>query len=302
MSLFVTFAPTLLLYLGAVLAGWGGGGGVAVLVPLWLVFVLWHVVMRPAEWPRDPAQWTAVVAVRAGLSVVVLLLLAGACLALGRGLSLLVPLALPIWLGPLVALLATPLQRMVYNPTAAARIEALLDDALAQIGGQTTAHDVDSTALRAALAQGQTDLHALSRQYGPAALLDRLVALQDEGRLSRPLAKALIGWACDPAQSLDLQGLEAAYVTLTLVQDDAALVADFAEACIALLQAEPEAYWDCPSNRMLRQVQQRHAGTDAAQALRALRREQLCVTRDRMARSRAELLALMQESTDNPAP
>jgi hypothetical protein len=302
MSLFVTFAPTLLLYLGAVLGGWGGGGGMAVLVLLWLAFVLWHVVMRPAEWPRGPTQWTVVVAARAGLSVVVLLLLAGACMMFGRGLSLLMPLALPIWVGPLVALLATPLQRMVYNPTAAARIEALLDDALAQIGGHTSAQNVDSTALRAALAQGQTDLHALSRQCGPAALLDMLIALRDECRLSRPLAKALIGWACDPAQSLDLQGLEAAYVTLTLVQDDAALVADFAEACIALLQAEPEAYWDCPSNRMLRQVQQRHAGSAAAQALRALRREQLCVTRDRMARSRAELLALMQESADNPAP
>lgn len=302
MSPFVTFAPTLLLYLGAVLAGWGGAGGVAVLVPLWLAFVLWHVVMRPAEWPRDFAAWTAAVAVRAGISGVVLLLLAGACLMLGRGLSLWLPLAVPIWTGPLVALLATPLQRMVHNPTAAAGIETFLDDALAQIGGQTGTLGKDIPGLRAALLQGQTDLNALSRQHGPAALLDMLVILQDEGRLSQPLAKALIGWACDPVQSQDLQGLEAAYVTLTLVQDDAALVAEFAQACIALLRAEPEAYWDCPSNRMLRQVQQRHAGRAAEQALRALRKEQLCVTRDRLARSRAELLALMQESADNPAP
>ncbi|OYU19064.1 MAG: hypothetical protein CFE34_07360 [Rhodobacteraceae bacterium PARR1] len=306
MSLFVTFAPTLLLYLGAFSCGWAGGGGAAVLVPLWLAFVLWHVVMRPGDWPRERAYWTVAVGLRAGLSVVVMLFLAGACLTLGRGLFLLAPLPLPVWVGPLLALMATPLQRLVYNPTKAARIEAFLEDAVAQIDGKTTAHDAAAAAaaadVRTALGQGRTDLHALAQRHGPAPVLDALSALQDDGLLSPPLARALIAWACDPALSLDLQGLEAPYVTLSLVQDDAGLVIDFAHACITLLEADPEAFWDCPSNRMLRQVQQRHAATEAAAAVRALRVKQLCLTRARMSQSRAELLALMRESADNPAP
>ena len=305
MSIYLTFAPTLLLYLGALLSGWAGGG-LAVLLPLWLAFLLWHVVMRPAEWPRDSAHWTGAKVVQVAIAAVVLLGLAAAFVGLGWGLSVLVPPppAFPVWVGIALAVLATPLQRWVHDPRAGAALEVFLDDALRQVEAAPAAAstDADAARLRAALLSGQPDLYALSGQHGPWPVLDALSALQDENRLSAPLAQAMIRWVCDPGQTLELQGIEAPYVTLTLVQDDPGLVTAFAHACIALLRADPEAFWDCPSNRMLRQVQQRHAGTDAALALRALRIEQICVTRERLARSRAELLALMQESADKPGP
>ncbi len=306
MSFSVTFAPTFLLYLGALVAGWAGGG-TAVLIPLGLAFLLWHVVMRPAEWPRDFAAWTIGRAGRAVMVAGLLMALAGVSMLLGRGIALLLPPAqtVPAWVGVGMALLATPLQRLLHDPAEAARMAEFLDDALAQV--QRPAPAVarvgagDSTALRAALLAGETDLSTLARHHSPGAVLDALAALQDEDRLSRPLGLALISWACDPVSARELLGHEAPFVALTLVQEDAALLAAFARACLCLLRAEPEAFWDCPSNRMLRQVQQRHAGTDAAEALRALRIEQLCLTRRRLAQARAEWLALMQESADKPA-
>jgi hypothetical protein len=304
MSLCVTYAPTLLLYLGAVLTGWAGGGWSA-LPPLWLAFLLWHVVMRPAEWPRDPARWSPRRSLAVGLSALALLAVAGFCLAVGAGLARLWALPLPVWGGVALAVLATPLQRWRHDPTHDARMAAFLDEALTGI--TNAPRPPDSTeravaALRLALSRGETDLEHLSDLHSPGRLLDELARLRADHPLPLPLARALIDWACDPARSLALQGQEAPHQALMMVQEDAALVAHFARACVTLLRADPEAFWDCPSNRTLRGIEHRHANTAARAALRDLRRVQIGLVRARLARDRAEWLALSGESADNPTP
>lgn len=302
MPVFVIYAPTFLLYLGAILTGWAGGGWPA-LMPLSLGFLLWHVVMRPGEWPRDPAQWHAGRVARLLVTAASLMVLAGLCLGLGVGLGLFWPLALPVWAGLALTLAATPLQRLLHDPTHDARIAALVDEALSTLSAPARPVSMGEAApaLRLALSSGETDLRRLSDLHSPGMLLDVLSALQADHLLPAPLAQAMIDWVCDPALSAELQGQEAPFVALNLVQEDAALVEHFARACARLLHADPEAFWDCPSNRMLRRVQKRHAGTGAEAALRDLRWLQVVLARARLARERAEWLALSAESADNPA-
>ncbi|MGC5198861.1 hypothetical protein, partial [Aphanothece microscopica] len=45
-----------LLYAGPLVAG-PGGQGWAVVPAFVLVFLLWQVVMRPADWRRTPLEW-----------------------------------------------------------------------------------------------------------------------------------------------------------------------------------------------------------------------------------------------------
>lgn len=303
-------APTLLLYLGAVLAGWSGGGIEAV-IPLWLAFLLWHVVMRPAEWPRAPSGWDSLRLLRAGVAASVLFALAAFCVTLGRGLALLVPLPLPVWVGVLAAILATPLQRAFLDPVKVAELDQLLDQTLAAVEASdpgpddaalAALRDASVQAAKATLASSPPDLKALTALHAPHHLFLALSDLNDEGAFTPSHAQALIAWVCDPANARDLQGQEGPWFAFSMLRDQPEPLADFARACADLLRADPDAFWDCPSNLSLRAAERAHPGSVAVSALRDLRRLQVCLTRDRLARERAEALEWQAESADNPGP
>ena len=68
---------TLMLYAGPLIAGLAGfGWGV---VPAFaVILVAWQIVMRPAEWPRDPVAWReTTVQVGAALQVAVAVVIVG---------------------------------------------------------------------------------------------------------------------------------------------------------------------------------------------------------------------------------
>lgn len=124
-----------LLYLGPLLAGLGGYGWPW--VPAFAaVFVLWLIVMRPQDWPRDLAAWTRPdVALRAVTQIAVQLLLVSVLFGLGRGVGGVAGLApfWPVWAPLLLSVLSVPLARLMWNPAKAAEMEAMLDEALARL-------------------------------------------------------------------------------------------------------------------------------------------------------------------------
>lgn len=107
-----------LLYVGPFLSGLGQGP--ALMVPIFTaVFVIWVAVMRPAVWARvTTAGAPAVLAARLAMVTLLQVLLVVVAFALGRGFAALTEaaLALPLWLPPLLSLLAVPLARLVWRP------------------------------------------------------------------------------------------------------------------------------------------------------------------------------------------
>lgn len=314
MKTYLRMMPTLLLYLGGVLAGWAGGGARDALIPLLLAFLLWHIVFRPNDWPRAWRAWRAAQVMRSLVALLVLLALAVLCLGIGRGFALISPMPLPVWLGVLVAILATPLQRLLIDPVEAAKMDALMDQMLVALDGvapdalgesdadQLARLRADEAALRAALDAGRTDLDQLSQLYAPYHIFSAISVMKAEGKLTPELAKALISFTCDPAIASDLQGQEAPTFAFLLLQDDPDLIQLCAQSCLTLLRVDPEMFWDCPSPRTLRAAEQRYAGSNAQPVLRALRDETIRLNRALLQRQRAEALAEGGESADNPAP
>lgn len=307
---------TALLYLGPLMAGLGGQGFRAVPVFV-LVFLLWSIVMRPAVFPREAAAWgQPPVWIGALAQLAVQALLVALLFGIGRGiggvagvLPMLHP-AFPVAL----SVLSIPLSRLVWDPVKAAKIDALLDEALTRIDGSGRAGqgaaeedarrkaelDAEIAAIRARLEAGETDLHALHGQTAAWLLMQAVSDLKADRGLASALAAALVDFATDPALSMELQGQEAPLTAFMLVRDDPVAVERFAKRYAALLEADPEAFWDGPNNAFLRHAERAHAGTPAEPALHALRVAQYRMTRARRDRERA--LAGEEDWADNPAP
>lgn len=294
-------AATALLYLGPLLAGLSGQVWAAVPVFV-LIFLLWSIVMRPQSFPRaaaawaEPRIWIGALTQLAVQALLVLLLF-----GLGRGIGGVagfLPLLHPL-LPAAVSALSVPLSRLVWDPERAAKIDALLDDALAQIGGTSPAEDARRKAeldaevdrVRARIEAGETDLERLAEDVPAWQMFQAISDLKIAGPLRPALRAGLIDFATSPARSMELQGQEAPTFAFMMIEADAGDCARFAARYAALLQADAEAWWDGPSNRLLRVAERRHAGTPAAAGLHDLRRAQLCMARDRRDRARAEALA-----------
>lgn len=122
-----------LLYLGPLLAGLGGAGW-SWAPAFALVFVLWLIVMRPQDWPRQAAAWARPeVVLRAVTHSAVQLLLVSVMFALGRGIGGVAGVSplWPAWVPLLVSALSVPLARLVWNPARAAEMDRFLDEAIA---------------------------------------------------------------------------------------------------------------------------------------------------------------------------
>lgn len=306
---------TALLYLGPLLAGLSGQGWRVVPV-FGLIFLLWIIVMRPAVFPRDGAAWaTPQVWLGAVAQALVQLLLVCLLFGAGRGIGGVMGF-LPVFhplLPVAISFLSVPLSRLVWDPVKAEKMDRFLDEALTQIQGMNADFalseeerrqkaEAETAAARSALTRGQTDLAELAKTHRIGPLLRAMGKMHDEGALPRGLRLALVDWATDPAHAFDLQGTEAPTFAFLMAQGDPGLCRRFAEGYETLLDASPEAYWDGPSNRILRAEERAQAGTPAAEALHRLRVKQYRMARARLDEARAAPLDEAGESADHPAP
>lgn len=198
---------TLMLYAGPLVAGLAGYGWAAVW-PFVAIFTLWQVVMRPADWPRDPARWSDPALLAAALARVALLtILVALCFAAGRGIGAAIgyPAGIPLAATLAASFVAVPLARMVHDPAKAAAIDALLEDALAQIGGKAPAAAGPMVPEVAALLDLPDDvdpaeigplLDALARHRPDGPAFGQLVEVLDSTLTARAgLRRGLVDWA-----------------------------------------------------------------------------------------------------------
>ncbi len=276
---------TLLLYLGPLLAGMAGFGWNQV-AAFSVIFLLWQIVMRPLDWPRDPAAWRdGAMLAAAAARIAILVALVAILFGLGRGIGGIAGYlpAVPV-LAPLgLSLLAVPLARMVWDPAKAAEMDRFLDGALAQVKAKTAdaAHINAATARADALLQPLADLpadtpaeaieahlRAMGAHVDPARLREALLA-RVRGGAGRPLTLALALHASDPGMLATVPGrlLTDAWLALP---DDAGVISAFAHRMAAALQASPALWWDLPTADLIAARAARLSGTEAEHALMSL--------------------------------
>ncbi|MEY4982229.1 MAG: hypothetical protein RIR62_495 [Pseudomonadota bacterium] len=291
---YLAMAASVLLYLGPVLAGWAMAPAAA--WPVFLgVFLLWSVLMRPGDWPRDAGRWLeAGVIARALVTVVVLAGLAVACLALGWMLGKVTPLPeLGPWPGVLLSLVGLLFARMVWSPTRVVRRDpaaeterrraeaAAAEARLAERRRRGEEMEVDSVIAFTAdtpperIAEVMADL---SMRFAPGRLVEGFKRLWKGGRMNAAQKRALILLATDPDQARRLSGHEAGVLALQVCAGETLLTEQFLRRYGTLLDVVPDAMSDGPSNALLRQVEKGFEGKPVAQMVRAMREKQLRLT------------------------
>jgi hypothetical protein len=266
---------TLMLYAGPLLCGLGGfGWGYAAAFSA--IFLLWQIVMRPLDWPREAARWNDRNLQAAALARVFLVfLLVVALFALGRGLGSIVgffPQMTPV--APLaLSFLAIPLARMIGAHEAPAAAPAVSGDA---------DHLAAATAKADRLLQPVQDLpdgtpaetvaehlRAIATHVDPARLHEALIARVRAGGASPALVTALAWQGSDAALLAALPG-NAGATAFQALPDAPGPLALFARRAAAALAADPGLWWSLPSSDMLAARAAHHAGTEAETALLSL--------------------------------
>lgn len=258
---------TALLYLGPLLAGLGGYGWSA--VPVFVaIFVLWLIVMRPREWPRDVVRWQQPVQwLRAAAQVAVQILLVTLMFGIGRGIGGLfgfLPLFHPM-LPVAVSFLAIPLSRLVWNPDTGDKLDDLLDEALAGLEG--AAPDPHQIAVARALiaplaafpagaseADVEAHVNAMLEETGPGPLF---AALREVGLGEEALPghrAALVVLVTHPDHLMDLAEADGPTHVFTALEGDAALLRLFATRLDRALRADDRGWWGCPSAGFVREM------------------------------------------------
>lgn len=288
----LAMAASGLLYLGPVLAGWAQAPIAA--WPVFLgIFLLWSVLMRPDDWPRDGARWVeAGVIARALVAVAVLVGLSIACLAVGWLLAAVQPLPLiGPWPGVLLSLVGVGLARLIWNPAKAREMDTFIVDALRQVqvvaeteAGQEARRkrseeaEIDSVIGFTAdtpvdrIAEVMADL---SMRFAPGRLVEGFQRQWKGGKMNAAQKRALILLATDPDQARRISGHEAGMLALQVCAEDAVLTEYFVRRYSALLDAVPDAMADGPSNATLRVVEKGFEGQPTAPMVRALREKQM---------------------------
>lgn len=282
---------SLMLYAGPLFAGLANFGWEMVW-PFTGIFLLWQIVLRPSDWPREAGRWAepgtlaAAVARTAILAVVVAL-----SFGVGRGLGGIVgflPSIPP--LAPLaLSLVAVPLARLLWNPARAAEMDVFLDSAIRDIDALTADPSPAARHLAAATAQADRMLEPLSlmpddtpddtiaahlRAMGQhvdaarlrAALIGRCAAGPETPMV---LQRALMLHASDGRLMESLGGDNAARAFLAL-PDTPAVFEAFARRLAAALQQDPKVWWAMPSSEAMAARADRLRGTPAEAALRDL--------------------------------
>jgi hypothetical protein len=284
---------SILLYTGPVIAGLAGfGWGV---VPAFVViFVAWQIVMRPAQWPRDPAAWReTTVQMGAAVQVAVVLVLVLVCFGVGRGLGgvfgYLPPL--PLFVPLFVSLASVPLARLLHDPHQAAGMDAFLDDAIHQLKSfdkdvafpsADAQHILDGTRLAVRLLQPVQDLpadttpeviaqhlRAIATQVDDARLREALVERAEGEGPSRTLLTALVIHATD-GRRMEILGLETVDPAFAALPDDPHLMALYARRAVTSVTEDEDVRVALPRPNLVEAALSRMAGTAAEGPLRVL--------------------------------
>lgn len=287
----LTLLVTLMLYGGPVIAGLAGfGWGV---VPAFVViFVAWRIVMRPAEWPRDPAAWRDTsVQTGAALQAIVVVVVVLVCFGAGRGLGGVVgylprlPLVVPLFL----SLAALPLARMIHDPRQA--MDTLLDNAVNRLKtfdkdvafpSADAQHILDGTRLAVRLLQPVQDLapdtapgviaqhlNAIATQVDDARLREALVERAERDAPSRPLLTALVLHATD-GRRMAILGHETVDPAFAALPDDADMMTLYATRAVAAVTGDAAVRLALPRAALVESALSRMAGTPAEAPLQAL--------------------------------
>ena len=259
---------TLMLYAGPLLAGLAGHGW-SVLPAFAAIFVLWQIVMRPMDWPRDPARWSEGGVLTGALArVALMIVLVAVMFGIGRGIGGVAghlaglpagaALGLPFLLGPLAPLL--------WNSPASAAGGAFLTEALDRINAvqpQTETPAEAEAAVRPLLSLTDDTPDATARAgtidllAGPstAARLRALSAgLADAPGAHLAARRGLILWAADRVVAERQLGAAPQMHAFDAAAGDAALLHLFADEMLPLIVALPEAWYDFPATDRVRSV------------------------------------------------
>ncbi|MDZ4134807.1 MAG: hypothetical protein U1D06_04315 [Paracoccaceae bacterium] len=278
---------TALLYFGPLLAGLGGFGW-AVAPVFGVIFILWQIVLRPHQWPRNWADWRRPemlvgMAARSLMQV----LLVTVCFAIGRGLGgvmgVLPPFSVMVPVG--ISFLAIPLARMIWDPWKMAEMDAMLAEAIATVeaakqAGQLGDAGADWQALAApilALPDTTADNDAFAvlavtmhpdHAKGLCAALNAAFRSAPEAYLAA--RRGLILWATDAAEAENFLYQHLAKDMLDATGTDPALIRLFSSRALVMLESLPEAWPDLPGPGELRDAALPLTDTKAVRALRNL--------------------------------
>lgn len=278
---------SLMLYAGPLVAGLAGQGW-GVLPAFVAVFVLWQVVMRPADWPRDPALWTGSQVLAALARIALLLVLVAVMFGIGRGIGGIaghLP-AIPRYLPLALSFLSVPLARLLYDPVKGAEMDAFLTDAISQINAIAAETEEPEAIVRAI-----DPILLLPDEAPDATARAGVAAILTEGRTpgrTRALVAALTaapGRHIAARRGLILWATERpvaeAHIDLCLpseafavAEDNAALLRLFAENALLLIVDEPDLWGDFPSTDLVREKAVTVADSETARLLGALAQAQ----------------------------
>ena len=289
---------TALLYMGPLVAGLAGFGW-QMIAEFTVIFMLWLVVMRPAMWPEALVEWgNRRVLAKVLVWMVIQAAIVAFCFAMGRGIGGVAGAlpAMPVWVPPLMSLLAVPVSRILWNPSAAN------PDMAAYVDRATMETDARAARVNGNSAGAQRQADAAQRQAEDQAMpwVKRLAALPETTReqdlmmlvsaalqgtsplaLLQAMSKAIDG----PGQSTALRrafvmaATDAEIAGMVLGQgllsrafdlagEDAARLKLFAERCARLLRQRHLALMDTPHVARMVDVATRHPA--AAPAIHAL--------------------------------
>lgn len=277
---------TVLLYVGPLIAGMARMGWAHV-AAFSAVFLLWQIVMRPLDWPRDAARWSDRALQAAALArILILVLIVAVLFGIGRGIGGVfghlpaIPALAPLGL----SFLAVPLARLIWDPAQGAATDRFLDEALGQ--GKAASPDLDhlaeGTAKADLLLQPVQDLpdgtppetladhlKVIATHVDDARLREALLARARSGGASPALLSALAIHATDP-RLMDVPTPDGAARAFAALPDHAPAVALFASRAVAALKTDPGLWWALPTSDVLAARASHLAGTEAEAALMSL--------------------------------
>ncbi len=278
-----------LLYMGPLIAGLAGLGWQ--MIPVFtLIFLLWLLVMRPAMWPRQAAEWlTPRMIGKVLLWIALQAAVVAFCFGIGRGIGgTMGALAdVPTWVPPLMSFMAIPLSRIFWNPAhASPDVVEFLDHATLDLAVQAEA---DASRLQAqaladgaradcliwvnriaTLPEGAGDttilrlLEAAKPQTDAMALLDSLAEPAASHRGNAMLRRAFILLATDTDVAGQLLGRGQLARAFDLAGEDAGRLQLFAERSMAALRQRHMAMMDTPPIQRMRDVAKRHPAAGPA--------------------------------------
>lgn len=294
---------TALLYMGPLIAGLAGSGWL--MIPEFaVIFMLWLVVMRPSMWPERMSDWAErSVVLKFLFWALVQTAIVAFCFAMGRGIGgvagALPPI--PVWVPPLMSLLAVPVSRILWDPAASVpEMEEFADRAAlaAARSGGNAAEPAGNGASRSALrdardaqrrAEAQaapwvkrladlpdatreqdmmTLVSAALQETEPLVLLEAMSKAIDAPGPSTSLRRAFVLAATDHDIAGQVLGQGFLGRAFDLAGEDAGRLKLYAERCTRLLRKRHLALMDTPQVTRMIDVATRHPA--AAPAIHAL--------------------------------